>query len=645
MATRIGTSPSLAHAAFDAVCRDVDKAYRVLVSDLALTVLNEDLTFELVPLETGTAIWLEGTGFVKSVGAFSDCWLLRSDMNCGGDLRLFVLESVDVCVLANSREPIAPGWAELEYTEAPEIDDLTGPVVVQTCRFPPGLAVVPLDNAAVPMVRMVVDPAVVAPRNSLKKSAAVQGSAIRSSAEAADDRDSEVAVNENANPDVSVVVPAKINAEDMPLCERYEFLRPLGKGAFGAVLLAKDVDGRQVAIKRIREDTTQNMREADLLEKAKHPCVVSLVDAFWKYHDVEHDKESAWYMHIVMEFMPQTLHQRIAGKPLELNDFVAFSVQLLRALSHLDALNISHRDLKPENILLNEHHLKLADFGSAKTLNSKPSCSYICSRWWRAPELILGTTEYSTSVDWWSAGCVIGEMMLGKPVFRGDSSWGQMREIMKILGTPSPEEIWALSPSQIDSAKLATRLANLAKLQRCALPWSAVFPLYDEVPAALELVSQLLVYSPCHRRHPLELLCGQSIATLVSQCEPLPSDLLQLEEDEEQQLGQDQRRLLRQLGERLRSPALRHPIQPQTPTLVKSEATSQRDSSLVKMETLDVAHTRCIRSPSLDFSTAVGQLKRHLDSGKGGDVEDERQDVAKRRRWASAVAMIPTNVP
>merc|ERR1719296_225243 len=116
----------------------------------------------------------------------------------------------------------------------------------------------------------------------------------------------------------------------------------------------------------------------------------------------------------------------------------ALAFQLLRALAHLDTLRICHRDVKPENVLLAGAALKLGDFGSAKELGegATSSESYICSRWWRAPELILGANEYQTRIDWWSGGCVIGEMMLGKPLFQGQSNTGQMYSIMRIMGRP-----------------------------------------------------------------------------------------------------------------------------------------------------------------------------------------------------------------
>jgi glycogen synthase kinase 3 beta len=129
-----------------------------------------------------------------------------------------------------------------------------------------------------------------------------------------------------------------------------------------------------------------------------------------------------------------------------------YSFQLCRGLAHLHGMGISHRDLKPQNILIDTRRniLKICDFGSAKALeDDEPNIAYICTRHYRAPELIVGDEGqicYTSAVDVWSAGCVIAEMLIGQALFPGISKYDQMIEITKVLGLPTEEEMRALSP-------------------------------------------------------------------------------------------------------------------------------------------------------------------------------------------------------
>jgi len=388
-----------------------------------------------------------------------------------------------------------------ELKTAPEIEDFAlGHVRIR--HFPPGPVVVPISGALLLLVRAADENKTVAPPRNTRVSS-TQLSASSSPPRQADSDD-------------KLVKKKKL----------YQILNQVGKGAFGTVHLAQDERGHKVAVKRIPVDREFHTREVELLQMIKHPCVVPFLDTYEGF-----DKDSKErHVYLVMDYLPTNLHLLIGGKPVAIDEFRCFAFQLLRSLLHLHSLGICHRDVKPENVLLRDRALQLADFGSAKIVASEGSSnSYICSRWWRAPELVLGTADYSTAVDWWSCGCVIAEMMYGEPVFKGQSSCGQILEITRVLGTPGFEDVRALKPG--GGKNVAKHLMMLAELQREAIPWKKFLPTYANHPDALELPAQLLVYDPTERLHPGEALCHRVFANL-SEDTKLPTTIFDFTAEE-----------------------------------------------------------------------------------------------------------------
>lgn len=118
----------------------------------------------------------------------------------------------------------------------------------------------------------------------------------------------------------------------------------------------------------------------------------------------------------------------------------------------MHSAQLLHRDLKPSNLLLNsECHVKVADFGLARSLDNKDPDStplltdYVATRWYRAPEILLGSNKYTKGVDMWSLGCILAELLLGKPVFPGTSTLNQLDRVMEVTGRPSAEDIEAIN--------------------------------------------------------------------------------------------------------------------------------------------------------------------------------------------------------
>ena len=274
--------------------------------------------------------------------------------------------------------------------------------------------------------------------------------------------------------------------------------RVVGTGSFGVVYQAKCVEtGEAVAIKKVLQDRRYKNRELQIVRLLNHPNVVQLKHSF--YSTTEKDEV---YLNLVLEYVPETVY-RTSRHYSKVNQYMPipyvqlYTYQICRALNYIHrVIGTCHRDIKPQNLLVNPHthQLKICDFGSAKMLiPGEPNISYICSRYYRAPELIFGATEYTTAIDMWSAGCVMAELLLGQPLFPGESSVDQLVEIIKVLGTPTREEIKCMNPNY-----------NEFKFPQIkAHPWHKIFR--RRIPAeAVDLVSRLLQYSPTLRFTALE---------------------------------------------------------------------------------------------------------------------------------------------
>ncbi|EPS70375.1 shaggy-like kinase 91, partial [Genlisea aurea] len=279
----------------------------------------------------------------------------------------------------------------------------------------------------------------------------------------------------------------------------YMAKRAVGTGSFGVVYQAKCIEtGELVAIKKVLQDRRYKNRELQIMRLLNHRNVVQLKHCFYSF--TESDEV---YLNLVLEYVSDTIHHasRVYSRT---NRFMPilfvqlYMYQIFRALNYIHrVVGVCHRDIKPQNLLVNSgtHEVKLCDFGSAKILvPGEPNISYICSRYYRAPELIFGATEYTTAIDVWSVGCVMAELLLGKPIFPGESSVDQLVEIIKVLGTPTREEIRCMNPDY----------SEFKFPQIKPDPWHKVFNRRGVPHEAVDLVSRLLQYSPSLRCSALE---------------------------------------------------------------------------------------------------------------------------------------------
>ena len=177
----------------------------------------------------------------------------------------------------------------------------------------------------------------------------------------------------------------------------------IGNGSFGVVFQAYHKEtGEVVAIKKVLQDRRFKNRELQIMRSLDHPNILGLKTCYY----TTGEKADEVYLNLVLEYFPETLyrierHHSKAKNIISTVQTKLYTYQLLRALAYIHAKGVCHRDIKPQNLLLNteKHVLKLCDFGSAKMLvKGEPNIAYICSRYYRAPELIFGATDYTPAI-------------------------------------------------------------------------------------------------------------------------------------------------------------------------------------------------------------------------------------------------------
>ncbi|KAF3619812.1 cell division control protein 2 D [Capsicum chacoense] len=235
--------------------------------------------------------------------------------------------------------------------------------------------------------------------------------------------------------------------------EAFEKLEKVGEGTYGKVYRARDrVTGKIVALKktRLHEDEEgvppTTLREISLLRMlSRDPHIVKLMDV-----KQGQNKEGKTVLYLVFEYMDTDVKKfirtfRAKGENIPPNIVKSLMYQLCKGVAFCHGHGVLHRDLKPHNLLMDRktNVLKLADFGlgRAYTVPIKKYTHEILTLWYRAPEVLLGATHYSTAVDMWSVGCIFAELVTNQALFPGDSELQQLLHIFRLLGTPN-EQLW-----------------------------------------------------------------------------------------------------------------------------------------------------------------------------------------------------------
>ncbi|ONK70332.1 uncharacterized protein A4U43_C05F32640 [Asparagus officinalis] len=326
--------------------------------------------------------------------------------------------------------------------------------------------------------------------------------------------------------------------------DSYEMIGKVGQGTYSNVYKARDKEtGKLVALKKVRFDTSESesvrfmAREIRILQKLDHPNILKLEGLA--------TSRMQYSLYLVFEFMQSDL-ARIFSLPdrrLTEPQVKCYMHQLLSGLQHCHERGVLHRDIKGSNLLIDRHGmLKIGDFGLANYFDpdkKRPLTSRVVTLWYRAPELLLGTTDYGVGIDLWSAGCLLAEMFVGRPIMPGRTEVEQLHKIFKLCGSP-PEDYWR-------KLKLSTnfRPPHLYK--------PSIFESFRDLPASsLGLLSTLLALDPAHRGTAASALQNEffSMSPLACDLSGLP---VSYQEENDDSMQQRERKRKSKMKQRARS--------------------------------------------------------------------------------------------
>ncbi|KAB1260995.1 Cyclin-dependent kinase 10 [Camelus dromedarius] len=296
--------------------------------------------------------------------------------------------------------------------------------------------------------------------------------------------------------------------------KEFEKLNRIGEGTYGIVYRARDTQTDEiVALKKVRMDKEKDgvpissLREITLLLRLRHPNIVELKEVVVGNH-----LESIF---LVMGYCEQDLASLLENMPTPFSEaqVKCIVLQVLRGLQYLHQNFIIHRDLKVSNLLMTDKGcVKTADFGLARAygIPVKPMTPKVVTLWYRAPELLLGTTTQTTSIDMWAVGCILAELLAHKPLLPGTSEIHQVDLIVQLLGTPS-ENIWPGFSQLPLVGQYSLRKQPYNNLKH-KFPWLS--------EAGLRLLNLLFMYDPKKRATAGDCLESSYFKEKPLPCEP-----------------------------------------------------------------------------------------------------------------------------
>ncbi|KAF2897270.1 hypothetical protein ILUMI_08910 [Ignelater luminosus] len=281
---------------------------------------------------------------------------------------------------------------------------------------------------------------------------------------------------------------------------QYTVLGRIGEGAHGYVMkgvnkfTGTEVALKKLIIKNLDEGIPVNvMREIASLQVLNSDYIVKLLNI------IPHGMGFV----LVMEYLPSSLYDvlRDTDNPLNEAQIKCYMKMLLFGVKYMHENHIMHRDLKPANLLIaQDGTLKIADFGLARIyVKNEPNRQYshqVATRWYRAPELLYGSHNYTTAVDMWAVGCIMSELYNKTPLFPGETDIEQLAIVLHTLGTPN-EESWPGLAKLPDYNKITFSYSS-------GLSWNAIVP--DIADESLDLIKNFLLYNHCKRLNAREAL-------------------------------------------------------------------------------------------------------------------------------------------
>ncbi|KAM9726225.1 serine/threonine-protein kinase ICK-like isoform 1-T1 [Menidia menidia] len=331
---------------------------------------------------------------------------------------------------------------------------------------------------------------------------------------------------------------------------RYTTLRQLGDGTYGSVILGRSLEsGELVAIKKMKRkfyswEECMNLREVKSLKKLNHANVIKLKEVIR-----END-----HLYFIFEYMKENLYQLMKDRARLFPESAVRNLmfQILQGLAFIHKHGFFHRDMKPENLLcMGPELVKIADFGLAREIRSRPPYTdYVSTRWYRAPEVLLRSTSYSSPIDQWAVGCIMAELYTLRPLFPGSSEVDTIFKICQVLGTPKKTD-WP------EGYQLASAM-NFRWPQCVPSHLKTLIP--NASPEAIHLMTDLLQWDPKKRPASAQALrysyfhVGQALGT--------PQQILELGRPQPG-LAPPQAPLLSQ--QTLQQPLLLKPVPPPQP--------------------------------------------------------------------------------